>query len=177
MLPRHSSFNSNLLFFLFFHNYPLSLRPIHHHHHHQIALTVQIPPLSLFLSPSIPIIYRSRATYIQCPHRAYMNKFLIVKPTLPRLCVGPHRWTSLMSSSMLLHQCVTCLVRLIWIIPCRQWLCHLHWYSNTWNHLNCAQTNDLYKVELLVLNSNTWKHLTVSKKWLIFNSFISVASI
>ena len=33
--------------------------------------------------------------------------------------------------------------------------------SNTENHLNCLQTNDLYEVELLVLDNNTWNYLTI----------------
>ena len=27
---------------------------------------------------------------------------------------------------------------------------------NTRNHLNCVQTNDLYQMELLVIDCNTW---------------------
>ena len=34
----------------------------------------------------------------------------------------------------------------------------LLWDSNTWNHLNCVQTNDTYWIELLALNSNTWNN-------------------
>ena len=40
----------------------------------------------------------------------------------------------------------------------------LCWDINTWNHLNCVQTNDLYKLELLVSNSDTWNHFTVCEQ-------------
>ena len=38
------------------------------------------------------------------------------RPAFARPYVGVHRSTSLMSSSLLLQQCPTCLVRLIWIV-------------------------------------------------------------
>ena len=55
------------------------------------------------------------------------------------------------------------------------------WDSNTWNQLNCMQTNDWYKyqylkpfnrvqtniqysIELLVFDTNTWNHLTIYKQ-------------
>ena len=37
------------------------------------------------------------------------------RPTLARLCEGVHWRTLLMSSSLLLQQCTTCFVRLIWM--------------------------------------------------------------
>ena len=38
------------------------------------------------------------------------------RPAFARPCVGVHRSTLLMSSSLLLQQCPACLVRLIWIV-------------------------------------------------------------
>ena len=38
------------------------------------------------------------------------------RPALARPCVGVHKSTSLMSSSLLLQQCPACLVRLTWIV-------------------------------------------------------------
>ena len=38
------------------------------------------------------------------------------RPAFPRPCVGVHKSTLLMSSSLLLQQCPACLVRLTWIV-------------------------------------------------------------
>ena len=38
------------------------------------------------------------------------------RPAFARSCVGVHKSTSLMSSSLLLQQCPACLVRLTWIV-------------------------------------------------------------
>ena len=38
------------------------------------------------------------------------------RPAFARPCVGVHKSTSLMSSSLLLQQCSACLVRLTWIV-------------------------------------------------------------
>ena len=40
---------------------------------------------------------------------------------------------------------------------------HLFINSNSWNHLNCVQTNDQNQIEILMLHSNTWNYLNVSK--------------
>ena len=37
-------------------------------------------------------------------------------PVFARPCVGVHKGTSLMNSSLLLQQCLACLVRLTWIV-------------------------------------------------------------
>ena len=51
--------------------------------------------------------------YIPYRHRAVV---LAGRPAFARPCEGVHWSTSLMSSSLLLQQCPTCLVRLTWII-------------------------------------------------------------
>ena len=62
------------------------------------------------LSPLLPIVHRFwqvlRATYL---HRAGRSAFAWPYK-------GVHRSTSLMSSSLLLQQCLACLVRLTWIV-------------------------------------------------------------
>ena len=45
----------------------------------------------------------------------------------------------------------------------------LHWDSSHWNHLNCVQINDEYKIELFVFD-NTWNHFIVCKQ-MSFNLF------
>ena len=54
--------------------------------------------------------------YIQCPHRAAVCKFELVRPAFAWPYVRVHRSTSLMSSSLLLQQCPACLVRLTCIV-------------------------------------------------------------
>ena len=51
-----------------------------------------------------PVSSHSCCMYVRAGH-----------PAFTRLYVGVHRSTSLMSSSLLLHQCPACLVRLTWI--------------------------------------------------------------
>ena len=46
----------------------------YHHHHHQVTLTTWIS-LTLFLYPSV---LAGLPNYILCPHRANVNKFLLV---------------------------------------------------------------------------------------------------
>ena len=43
-------------------------------------------------------------------------QILACRPAFPRPCEGVHRSMSLMSLSLLLQQCPTCLVRLTWIV-------------------------------------------------------------
>ena len=58
------------------------------------------------------------------------------RPTFSRPCEGVHRSTSLICSSLLLHQCSACQVRLTWMggrwpYSCFFVRCHLHDFSNT----------------------------------------------
>ena len=52
-----------------------------------------------------PVSPHSCCMYVRAGHPAFARPY-----------VGVHRSTSLMSSSLLLQQCLTCLVRLIWIV-------------------------------------------------------------
>ena len=68
------------------------------------------PTLTTFPYRSSPLA--GLQGYIPYPHIAV----LAGRPALVRPYVGDHRSTSLMSSSLLLHQCPACLVRLTWIV-------------------------------------------------------------
>ena len=86
-----------------------------HHHHHFVPLARISLTLSCHFSLSFiasgwfsglhPVSLHSCCIYV-----------LAGRPAFARLYVGVHRSTSLMSSSLLLHQCPTCLVRLTWIV-------------------------------------------------------------
>ena len=91
-------------------------RTIHHHHHHhvmppaRISLTLSRHSSPLFIdsgrfSGLHPVSSQSYCMYVRAGHSA-----------LARPCVGVHRSTSLMSSSLLLQQCPSCMVRLTLIV-------------------------------------------------------------
>ena len=67
------------------------------------------------LSPLLPIVHRSRQVFrtTTCILTiAAECTFVHGRPAFARPCVGIHKSTSLMSSSLLLQQCPACLVRL-----------------------------------------------------------------
>ena len=89
-------FNSFLFFNLFIRSLQRPstvVSPHHHHHHHDHHHVVPLARISLTLS------------------RHFSLSFI----AFARPYDGVHRSTSLMSSSLLLQQCPTCLVRLTWI--------------------------------------------------------------
>ena len=92
----------------------LNVYSIHHHHH--IVLAARIS-LTLFLHSSLSFIALGRSSGQQpvSSHSCWMY-VRAGRPAFARPCVGIHKSTSLMSSSMLLQQCPACLVRLTWIV-------------------------------------------------------------
>ena len=86
------------------------------------------------LSLSLPllIIYRIRQVLRATPH--ILTELLYVGSSrslcFSRPCEGVHRSISLMSSSLLLQQCPTCMVRQTWVVDGRTvvalWGCCLH---------------------------------------------------
>ena len=88
----------------------------HHHHHHHVTLPAEIS-LTLSCHPSPSSIAPGRSSsYILYRHRAAVSSDLTGRPTFARLYEGVYRSMSLMSSSLLLQQFPTCLVRLTWIV-------------------------------------------------------------
>ena len=67
----------------------------------------RFPSLSLPIHPYHPSLLVGPTNYIQCPHSADVNKFLLVSPTLSCSCVGSieehHLWVYLFFSNSVLH--------------------------------------------------------------------------
>ena len=84
--------------------------------HHHIVLAARIS-LTLFLHSSLSFIALGRSSGQQpvSSHSCWMY-VRAGRPAFARPCVGIHKSTSLMSSSLLLQQCPACLVRLTWIV-------------------------------------------------------------
>ena len=88
---------------------------IYHHHHHHIALVARISlTLSRHSSLSFIALGRSSGQHPVSSHSCWMY-VRAGRPAFARPCVGIHKNTSLMSSSLLLQQCPACLVLLTWI--------------------------------------------------------------
>ena len=88
----------------------------HHHHHHHIVLAAGISlTLSRHSSRSFIALGRSSGQQPVSSHSCWMY-VRAGRPAFVRPCVGIHKSTSLMSSSLLLQQCPACLVRLTWIV-------------------------------------------------------------
>ena len=85
---------------------------IYHHHHHHIVLAARISlTLSRHSSLSFIALGRSSGQQPVSSHSCWMY-VRAGRPAFARPCVGIHKSTSLMSSSLLLQQCPACLVRL-----------------------------------------------------------------
>ena len=91
-------------------------QPTGFHHHHHIALVARISlTLSRHSSLSFIALGRSSGQHPVSSHSCWMY-VRAGRPAFARPCVGIHKSTSLMSSSLLLQQCPACLVRLTWIV-------------------------------------------------------------
>ena len=89
---------------------------ISHHHHHHVVLEARISlTLSHHFSLSFIASGRSSGQHPVSSHSCWMY-VRAGRPAFARPCVGVHKSTSLMSSSLLLQQCPACLVRLTWIV-------------------------------------------------------------
>ena len=85
-------------------------------HHHHIVLAARISlTLSRHSSLSFIALGRSSGQKPVSSHSCWMY-VRAGRPAFARPCVGIHKSTSLMSSSLLLQQCPACLVRLTWIV-------------------------------------------------------------
>ena len=94
----------------------LTLCHIWPHHHHHIALVARISlTLSRHSSLSFITLGRSSGQHPESSHSSWMY-VRAGRPAFARPCVGVHKSTSLMSSSLLLQQCPACLARLTWIV-------------------------------------------------------------
>ena len=81
-------------------------------HHHHVTLVARISlTLSRHSSLSFNALGRYSGQHPVSSHSCWMYVRSFARP-----CVGVHKSTSLMSSSLLLQQCPACLVRLTWIV-------------------------------------------------------------
>ena len=84
--------------------------------YHHIALVAWISlTLSCHSSLSFIALDRSSGQHPVSSHSCWMY-VRAGRPAFARLCVGVHKSTSLMSSSLLLQQCPACLICLTWIV-------------------------------------------------------------
>ena len=88
---------------------------VFHHHHHVVPLARISLTLSRHFSLSFIASGRSSRLHPVSSHSCCMY-VLTGRPAFAWSYVGVHWSTSLMSSSLLLQQCPTCLVRLTWIV-------------------------------------------------------------
>ena len=94
----------------------LSHAPHVYIYHHHIALVARISlTLSRYSSLSFIALGRSSGQHPVSSHSCWMY-VRAGRPAFARPCVGVHKSTSLMSSSLLLQQCPACLARLTWIV-------------------------------------------------------------
>ena len=87
---------------------------IYHHHHLTLVARISLT-LSHHSSLSFIVLGRSSGQHPVSSHSCWMY-VSAGRPAFARPCVGVHKSTSLMSSSLLLRQCPACLVRLTWIV-------------------------------------------------------------
>ena len=114
-------------------------------YHHHIALVARISlTLSRHSSLSFIALGRSSGQHPVYSHSCWMY-VRAGRPAFARPCVGVHKSTSLMSSSLLLQQCPACLVRLTWIV----FVIGGRWpYS--WCLVGCCR-QDLFKIARSIL--------------------------
>ena len=91
------------------------IRTYHHHHHHVVLVARISLTLSRHFSLSFIASGRSSGLHTVSSHSCWMY-VRAGRPAFDRPCVGVYKSTSLMSSSLLLQQCLACLVRLTWIV-------------------------------------------------------------
>ena len=88
----------------------------HIFYHHHVAPSTRIS-LTLFRYPSLLFIASGRSSRLH-PILALICCMYVLagRPAFAHSCEGVIRSMSLMSSSLLLQQCPTCLIRLTWIV-------------------------------------------------------------
>ena len=88
----------------------------HHHHHHHVVPPARIS-LNLSRHSSLSFIASGRSSGLHpVSSQSCCMHVRAGRPAFARPYVGVHRSTSLMSSSLLLQQCPSCLICLTWIV-------------------------------------------------------------
>ena len=117
---------------------------IYHHHHHVVLVARISLTLSRHSSLSFIALGRSSDQHRVSSHSCWMY-VRAGHPAFAWPCVGVHKSTSLMSSSLFLQQCPACLVRLTWIV----FVIGGRWpYS--WCLVGCCR-QDLFKIARSIL--------------------------
>ena len=123
----------------------VSLLPVVNHHHHHVVLVARI---SLTLSRHISLSFIASGRSSGLHPVSSRSCWMYVHAGCPAFawpCVGVHKSTSLMSSSLLLQQSPACLVRLTWIV----FVIGGRWpYS--WCLVGCCR-QDLFKIACSIL--------------------------
>ena len=115
------------------------------HHHHLVVLVARISlTLSRHFSLSFIASGRSSGQHPVSSHSCWMY-VRAGRPAFARPCVGIHKSTSLMSSSLLLQQCPACLVRLTWIV-----FVIVGTWPYSWCLVGCCH-QDLFKIARSIL--------------------------
>ena len=117
----------------------------HHPHHHHVEPLAQIS-LTLSRQFSLSFIASGRSSGLH-PVSSYCCCMYVRagRPAFVRPYVRVHRSTSLMSSSLLLQQCLACLVRLAWIV----FVMRGRW-QNSWYLVGCC-CQDLFNIARNIL--------------------------
>ena len=140
-LHLHILYSFSIAFFLCTWSY-------HHHHHHDVRLARISLTLSLHVSLSFIASGRSSGLHPVSSHSCCMN-VRAGRPAFDWPYAGVHRSTSLTISSLLLQQCLACLVRLAWIV----FVIGGRWpYS--WRLVGCC-CQDLFNIARNILNTNS----------------------
>ena len=134
---------NNILYMFLYAKQRLCYSESFHHHHHHLALVARISlTLSRHSSLSFIALGRSSGQHPVSSHSCWMY-VRASRPAFARPCVGVHKSTSLMSSSLLLQQCPACLAPLTWIV----FVIGGRWpYS--WCLVGCCR-KDLFKIAQL----------------------------
>ena len=128
-------------------------------HHHHIALVARISlTLSRHSSLSFIALGRSSGQHPVSSHSCWMY-VRAGRPAFARPCVGVHKSTFLMSSSLLLQQCPAYLARLTWIV----FVIEGRW-SYSWCLVGCCR-QDLFKIESTEKDIET----RLAKAWTAIN--------
>ena len=132
---------------------------IYHHHHHHVVLVARISlTLSRHFSLSFIASGRSSGQHPVSSHSCWMY-VRAGRPAFARPWVGVHKSISLMSSSLLLQQCLACLVRLTWIV----FVIEGRWpYS--WCLVECYR-QELFKIARSISQHYIYIYIYSAIKW------------
>ena len=119
---------------------------IYHHHHHVMLVALISLTLSRHSSLSFIASGRSSGQHPVSSHSCWMY-VRAGRPAFAQPCVGVHKNTSLMSSSLLLQQCPACLICLTWIV-----------FVIVWCLIGCCCQDIYIYIYIYILRQHPRKH-------------------